>query len=63
MTHPIPGPLDLARIAGEMAEAVAEEEARLLREMQGLAKPTPKTEAEKKKAEDETDEGFDNMPV
>ncbi|MEO8241969.1 MAG: hypothetical protein ABI832_06615 [bacterium] len=61
MTHPIPGPLDIARIATETAEALVEEEMRLLAALN--MPPKPLTDAEKKERQDEIDAGFDNLPV
>lgn len=70
---PEEGMVDLAKLAGEMTEAVVEAEVQMLHLVQAemdalgnlvLTPPKhPMTEAEKLAAEAEVEEGFDNMPV
>ena len=65
---PVDGMVELAKLAGAFAEAVAEQEAQALHLMQVerdvLARPvTKRTEAEAALQEAETESGFDNMPI
>lgn len=70
---PEEGMVDLARLAGEVTQAVVEAEVQVLHlvqaEMDALGNLVlmparhPQTEAEKRLAEAEVEDGFDNMPV
>lgn len=70
---PEPGLVALARLAGEVSQAVIEAEVQALQLVQAevdalgnlalVPGPRPETEAERKAREAEVEEGFDNMPV
>lgn len=67
------GITDLAKLAGEVTQAVVEVEAQMLHLVQAeidalgnlvlTPQKHPQTEAEKRQAEAEVEDGFDNMPV